>query len=69
VRAADLYHGKGLTAIEAHVRFNAGEAYLEQGRTAEGLAELEKALAFFRPVQATFFLERGEALLAEAESA
>jgi class 3 adenylate cyclase/tetratricopeptide (TPR) repeat protein len=68
-RAADLYHGMGMPAIEAHVRFNAGEAYLEQGRTAEGLAELEKALAFFRSVQATFFVERGEALLARAESA
>jgi tetratricopeptide (TPR) repeat protein len=64
-RAADLYGGMGLAAIEAHVRFNAGEAFLEQGRTAEGLAELEKALAFFRSVQATFFLERGEALLAK----
>jgi class 3 adenylate cyclase/tetratricopeptide (TPR) repeat protein len=68
-RAAEIYHGMGMADIEAHVRFNAGEAYLEQGRTAEGLAELEKALEFFRPVHATFFLERGSALLAEAESA
>jgi tetratricopeptide (TPR) repeat protein len=68
-RAADIYHGMGMPAIEAHVRFNAGEAFLEEGRTADGLAELENALDFFRSVQATFFLERGEALLAEAKSA
>ena len=48
-------------SIAADVRFGAAEALLEEGRTAEGLAELDKALAFFRPVGATFFLERGEA--------
>ncbi len=42
---------------------------LEEGRTAEGLAELEKALTFYRSVGATFFLDRGEALLAEAKTA
>jgi hypothetical protein len=54
-------------AIEAEVRFAAAEALLEEGRTAEGLAELEKALAFYRSVRATFFLERGEALPAAAQ--
>jgi hypothetical protein len=42
---------------------------LGEGRTAAGLAELEKALAFYRTVGATFYLERGEALLQEAKSA
>ena len=39
------------------------------GERAEGEAELEKALAFYRSVGATFFLERGEALLDAAQSA
>ena len=56
-------------AIEADVRIAAAEALLEAGRTAEGQAELEKALAFYRSVGATFFLDRGEALLAEAKTA
>jgi len=63
-RAAAIYQSMRATAIEAHVRFTAAERFLEEGRTAEGLAELEKALAFYRSVHATFFLERGEALLA-----
>ncbi len=56
-------------AIEADVRIAAAEALLEEGRTAEGLAELEKALTFYRSVGATYFLDRGEALLAEAKTA
>jgi class 3 adenylate cyclase/tetratricopeptide (TPR) repeat protein len=67
VRAAGLYHDMGALAVEADVRFGAAEALLEDGRVEEGLAELEKALAFYRTVRATFFLERGAALLAEAQ--
>jgi class 3 adenylate cyclase/tetratricopeptide (TPR) repeat protein len=66
-RAADIYHGMGAIALEAEVRLGAAEALLREGRTSEGLAELDKALAFYRSVNATFFLERGEALLAEAQ--
>jgi tetratricopeptide (TPR) repeat protein len=68
-RAADIYERFGLLAIAAEVRFGAAGALLEEGRTAEGLAELDKALAFFRPVGATFFLERAERLVAEARTA
>jgi tetratricopeptide (TPR) repeat protein len=68
-RAADMFRRMGATAIEADVRIAAAEALLEEGRTAEGLAELEKALTFYRSVGATFFLDRGEALLAEAKTA
>ena len=68
-RAADMYRRMGVPAIEADVRIAAAEALLEEGRTAEGLAELEKALTFYRSVGATFFLDRGEALLAEAKTA
>ena len=66
VRAADLYHSMGAPALEADARFGAADAFLEDGRTAEGLAELEKALPFYRSVGATFFIERGEALLARS---
>ncbi len=65
--AADIYSAMGATAIEADVRFGAAEALLDEGQTVEALAELEKALAFYRSVRATFFLERGEALLAQAQ--
>ncbi len=68
-RAADMYERMGVLAIAADVRFGAAEALLEDGRTTEGLAELDKALAFFRPVEATFFLERAERLVAEARTA
>jgi tetratricopeptide (TPR) repeat protein len=67
VRAADVYRRMGAPAIEAGVRLGAAAALLEEGRTAEGLDELEKSLAFYRSVRATFFLERGEALLASAQ--
>jgi hypothetical protein len=62
-----MYQRMGAPAIEADVRFGAAERLLEEGRTAEGLAELDKALAFYRSVRATFFIERGEALLAAAQ--
>jgi hypothetical protein len=42
---------------------------IEAGRFAEGEAELEKALDFYRSVGATFLIERGERLLAEAQRA
>ena len=67
-RAADMFRRMGAPAIEADVRIAAAEALLEEGRTTEGLAELEKALAFYRSVGATFFLERGEALRAIVQS-
>jgi hypothetical protein len=69
IEAADMYRGMGAPTLEAGARFVAAERLLGEGRTADGLAELEKALAFYRSVRATFYLERGEALLREAKSA
>ena len=66
VRAAELFVERGYPALEAWARMNAAEELIESGRQAEGEAELEKALAFYRSVGATFFVERGEALLAQA---
>jgi hypothetical protein len=42
------------------------EALIDSGRRAEGEAELEQALDFYRSVGATFYLARGEQLLAKA---
>jgi hypothetical protein len=51
-------------AGEAVVRQTSGERLIGQGRRSEGEAELQRALAFYREVRATFFIERGEALRA-----
>ena len=53
-------------AGDAFVRMMAAERLIGQGRRAEGEAELAEALAFYREVGATFYLERGEALRAKS---
>jgi class 3 adenylate cyclase/tetratricopeptide (TPR) repeat protein len=68
-QAAQFFERARIFVFEAEVRFVAAEWLFEGGATTDGLAELEKALAFFRSVDATFFLDRGEALLREARSA
>ncbi len=59
----------GGSSFEALARLFGGEELIEAGRRAEGKAELEKALEFYRSVGATFFIQRGERLLADAQSA
>ena len=59
----------GGPSFEALARLFGGEELIDAGRRAEGEAELEKALAFYRSVGATFFIQRGETLLAPAQSA
>jgi len=59
----------GATTFEAVARLLAGEELIETGRRAEGEAEIEKALGFYRSVGATFLVQRGERLLAQAQSA
>ncbi|HSI97004.1 MAG TPA: hypothetical protein VK926_01460, partial [Gaiellaceae bacterium] len=62
----------GATWIQAEVRLTAAEELVESGRRDEAEVELQRALAFYRSVGATFFVERGEALLAtpaQSESA
>ena len=67
--AAEMYQRMDARAAEAEARFGAAELFLRDGRTADGVAELEKALGFYRSVRATFYLDRAEALLLEARSA
>ncbi len=68
-RAADLWLETGSPTWEAYLRGRAAEELIAAGRRTEGEAELERALAFYRSVGATFFIERGEALLREPKSA
>ena len=72
VRAADVCRSMHFVAREVECRLLAGERLLRAGHRAEGEAETEKALAFFRSVGATFFVERAEKLLSgsvQSESA
>jgi 16S rRNA G966 N2-methylase RsmD len=63
-RVADLYAGFGSPTLEAEARLCAAEELIEGGQRAAGEVELQKALAFYREVGATSFIQQGEALLA-----
>jgi tetratricopeptide (TPR) repeat protein len=63
-RAADLYAGIGSPTLEAEARLCAAEELVDAGHRAEGEGQLEKALAFYRQVGATRYIQQGEALLA-----
>jgi hypothetical protein len=65
-RAAEEYAAANILLFEAEARLRAAELLLAAGRSAEGEAQLEKALAFYRSVGATLFIDRGEALLAKS---
>jgi hypothetical protein len=52
--------------MEARHRFKGGEELIAAGRRAEGEIELAKALEFFRSVGATFYVQRGEQMLAKS---
>jgi len=62
--AADRFGAMGSRTDEAYVRLLASERQLASGRTAEGEANLQQALMFYREVGATLYIERSEALLA-----
>jgi class 3 adenylate cyclase/tetratricopeptide (TPR) repeat protein len=62
--AADVYAAIGALPEEAHARLRAAEMLIGEGRRAEGDAELQRALTFWRSVGATAYVREGEALLA-----
>ena len=66
VRAAVMWAEAGSPTWEARLRLRAAEDLLETGRRHESEVELEKALAFYRTVGATFYINRGEQLLAKS---
>jgi hypothetical protein len=57
----------GNPTLEARQRLFAGSLLVEQGAYAAAEAELEKALAFYRPVAATYFVGLAEGALARAQ--
>ena len=67
--AADLYREAHVLLFEAEARLRAGEELAAAGELSEAEIQLEQALAFYRPVRATIFVERAEKVLAEAQSA
>jgi tetratricopeptide (TPR) repeat protein len=69
VRAAEIWAEGGSPTWEAHLRLRAAEDLIETGRRAEGEEQAARALAFYRSVGASYYIERIEALLAEAQSA
>jgi hypothetical protein len=68
-RAADLWLDSGSLTWEARLRERAAEELIGDGRRAEGEAELERALAFYRAVGARFFVDRCEAVIAQPKTA
>ena len=65
--AADIMESAGNATIEANIRKHAGLRMLAAGRTADAEVELERALAFYRSVQASTYVEQIENALAEAQ--
>jgi class 3 adenylate cyclase/tetratricopeptide (TPR) repeat protein len=66
VRAADMWAEGGSSTWAAQLRLRAAEELIERGLRVEGEVELEKALAFYRTVGATFFIDRAGSLLAKS---
>ena len=54
---------------ETMLRQRAGELLIAQGSVTEGTAELGRALAFHRSVEASFYVEQVERILGDAQSA
>jgi class 3 adenylate cyclase len=63
-RSADLFADLGFASGEAGRRLRAAEQLIGAGQRQAGESELQRALAFYRSVGATFFVRRGEELLA-----
>jgi class 3 adenylate cyclase/tetratricopeptide (TPR) repeat protein len=63
--ASQLYTEANILLFAAEARLRLAEQLFASGRSAQGALQLEKALAFYRSVGATLFVERGEALLAK----
>ena len=64
--AAQIYAEVGYSSIEAEIRMLAAEDLIESGHRAEGEVELQKAIAFYRTVGASFYINRCEQLLARS---
>lgn len=65
-RAAEVYARIGSLTDQAEARLRAAKSLIQRGEREEGEVQLERALAFYRNVDATRFVREGEALLAAA---
>jgi hypothetical protein len=64
--AAALLDAAGVRTEAAYARLRAAERLARDGRAAEAAVERDQALAFYRGVGATAYVQRAEALLAAA---
>ena len=64
VGAADVLGEIGARPEEAFTRLRAAEALDEAGKRAEADAQMQNALAFYRSVDATAYIEEAEQLFA-----
>jgi hypothetical protein len=67
-QAAEQYAAASILLFEAEARLRLTEQLVSEGRRAEAEVEVDKALAFYRPIGATLFPDWGERLLADAQS-
>jgi hypothetical protein len=63
--AAEAYGAANMRLFEAEARLRNAEELFAGGRRQDGEPELERALAFYRSIGATLFVQRGEQLLAK----
>ena len=68
-RAAKMWAEAGSPTWEARLQMRAAEELIEAGRRTEGEEQAGKALVFYRTVDATYYVDRCEALLREAKTA
>lgn len=66
VEAAGLLEQIGTRPDEALARLRAARSLAQEGRPQEAADQLKRALAFYRPVGATYYVRAGEALLAKS---
>ena len=64
LRAAEILEGTGSKPEEAEARLRAAEQLVAEGRRTEADAQLQQALAFYRSVGATRYVQECESLLA-----
>jgi class 3 adenylate cyclase/tetratricopeptide (TPR) repeat protein len=68
-RAADMFAAAGSPTLEAGCRMRAVEELVETGRRAEAEEQAARAIAFYRTVGASFYIDRIEEFLREAQTA
>jgi class 3 adenylate cyclase/tetratricopeptide (TPR) repeat protein len=66
--AADLMATAGNPTVEANLRRHTGLRLLAEGRTADAAVQLERALGFYRSVDASAYIAQIEEALASAQS-